>query len=74
MDRLTVSLDNDSEVIVDSISKKYGLNKTGVIRKALKLLDQQEKLNKTCSTDTIQIYCKILSSIKHSIKIVQDIE
>jgi hypothetical protein len=67
VDRLTVSLDNDSEVIVDSISKKYGLNKTGVVRKALKLLDQQEKLNKTCSTDTIQAYCEFLENKDHII-------
>lgn len=67
MDRLTISLDDDSEAIIDTISKKYNLNKTGVIRKALKILDQQEKLKKTSSTDTIQAYCEFLENKDHII-------
>lgn len=67
MDRLTISLDDDSEAIIDTISKKYNLNKTGVIRKALQILDQQEKLKKTSSTDTIQAYCEFLENKDHII-------
>jgi predicted transcriptional regulator len=67
VDRLTISLDDDSEAIIDTISKKYNLNKTGVIRKALQILDQQEKLKKTSSTDTIQAYCEFLENKDHII-------
>ena len=67
VDRLTISLDDNSEKIIEFISEKYKLSKTGVIRKALECLDQQEKHMKTCNTETIKAYCEFLEKKDHII-------
>ncbi len=67
MDRLTISLDEKSEAIIDLYSEEYNLSKTAVIRKALNIFAQQEKLKKTCSAETIQAYCEFLEKRDHII-------
>lgn len=67
MERLTIALDKQSESIIQEFTEEYNLSKTEVMRKALKTLVEQKKLDKICNINTIQVYCEFLVNKDHII-------
>ena len=67
MERLTISLDPESNAIVNQHLEKYHGSKADIIRKALHYLQQIEQLEQRTSIKTIRIYLDYLANMEHII-------
>jgi len=67
MERLSVSLDEESQDIINKYLTKYKGSKANLIRKALEHLNYHEEIQKKISLEDIQIYIDYLAKMEHVI-------
>jgi hypothetical protein len=67
MERLSVSLDTESQVIIKQYISKYKGSKANLIRKALEHLKYHEEIQKKIPFEDIQIYIDYLAKMEHVI-------
>lgn len=67
MERLSISLDEESQDIIKTFLPKYKGSKANLVRRALEHLKYHEEIQKKVSFENINIYIDYLASIEHVI-------
>jgi len=67
MERLSVSLDQDSLNIIEQYLPKYQGSKADIIRRALQCLNDTENVRKKASLENIKAYVEYLANMEHVI-------
>jgi len=67
MERLSVSLDEESQEIIKKYLPKYKSSKANLIRRALEYLRDYEEIQKKSSFDDVEIYIEYLANMEHVI-------
>jgi len=67
MERLSISLDEESIEIINKYLPKYQGSKADIIRRALQILNGYEKTIERTSTDNIEAYIEYLAKMEHLI-------
>jgi len=67
MERLSISLDEESQEIIKKYLPKYNGSKANLIRRALEHLKVHEEIQKKVSFEDIEIYIDYLASMEHVI-------
>ena len=67
MERLSISLDEESQDIIKTFLPKYKGSKASLVRKALEHLKYHEEIQKKVSFENINIYIDYLASMEHVI-------
>jgi len=65
MERLSVSLDEESQGIIKKYLPKYKSSKANLIRRALEYLKDYEEVQKKTSFDDMKIYIDYLANMEH---------
>ncbi|UCG68110.1 MAG: CopG family transcriptional regulator [Thermoplasmata archaeon] len=67
MERLSISLDDDSAKLIEKYKEKYGTSKADIIRRALRYLSMVEEATEKVPLDNIDIYIDYLAEMEHVI-------
>ena len=67
VERLSISLNDDSSKIIQRYLPKYQGSKADIIRRALMYLDKCESIQKTVDFETIEAYIDYLGKLEHVI-------
>jgi hypothetical protein len=67
MERLSISLDDESQDIIKKYLPKYKGSKANIVRRALEHLKEYEEIQKKVSFEDIEIYVDYLASMEHVI-------
>ena len=67
MERLSISLDDESQDIIKKYLPKYKGSKANLVRRALEHLKDHEEIQKRVSFEDIKIYIDYLASMEHVI-------
>ena len=67
MERLSISLDDESQDIIKKYLPKYKGSKANLVRRALEYLKNHEEIQKKVTFEDIEIYIDYLASMEHVI-------
>jgi hypothetical protein len=67
MERLSISLDDESAKLIEKYKEKYGTSKADIIRRALRYLSLVEEATEKVPLDNIDIYIDYLAEMEHVI-------
>jgi hypothetical protein len=67
MERLSISLDDESAKLIEKYKEKYGTSKADIIRRALRYLRMVEEATEKVPLDNIDIYIDYLAEMEHVI-------
>jgi len=67
MERLSISLDKESQDIIKAYLPKYKGSKANLVRRALEHLKDHEEIQKKVAFDSIKVYIDFLANMEHVI-------